>query len=466
MKFCLVYFRFRYDNNCVVPTSPKTKHDIVLLAFGRRWPCHRSVLSQSNFFKTLLSGSFKESQLDEVKLLTNDELINETSFQKLLDAMYNKHVSFVPDDVFNIIVTAQYFQMDDIVDFCEDKICKMTKSSNAIDIYHFSDKYFFQKTKENVFQWMLLRLFPVKCWDQLNHMTIELAEKLIEHPRLVTQNEMYLYFVLKILIQIYTNGTCLQCNESFYEKIENNSIPFLCTEDGVHFQRAFQALRLGNILVRKENVEVLLNDNIIPRSAIESVIVKNWMSLISIESPDNFGPTFDLVSREGFETHAMRFAKIIHRPDYHSWKFIGFSFAFDLAIFFDGRTLIIKRVHQINEHKVSHSHLLRQIMLRYDIAEMNSSMTKRQNEIQTISMTTNEEICLKQLKKEPKYPCRISIEVLFHVPYKASNVKKNTRLLVDNDDHVNGQSTGNLLKSSIKARAFKTCKRLFNHNVR
>lgn len=436
----------------------------MLLAFGRRWPCHRSVLNENNFFKTLLNGSFRESKLDEVELHTDDELINETSFQKLLDVMYNRHVSFVTDDVFNIIVTAQYFQMDDVVNFCEEKISKMIKSSNAIDIYHFSDRYFFQKTKENVFQWMLLRLFPVKCWDQLNHMTIELAEKLIGHPRLVTQNEMYLYFVLKILIQIYINGTCLQDNESFYKKIKSDSVPFLCTKDGVNFQRAFQALRLGNILVRRENVEVLLNDNIIPRSAIETVIVKNWMSLISIESPENFGPTFDLVKREGFETHAMRFAKIIHSPDYHSWKFVGFSFAFDLAMFFDGRTLIIKRVHQINEHKISHSHLLRQIMLRWDIAEMNSSVIKRQQEIQSITMTTNEEICLKQLKKEPKYPCRISIEVLFHVPYKSSNVNRNLILSVGDSDQLDGQSTGNLLKTSIKARAFKTCKRLFNHN--
>lgn len=61
-------------------------------------------------------------------------------------------------------------------------------------------------------------------------------------------------------------------------------------------------------------------------------------------------------------------------------------------------------------------------MLRFDIFEMNSSMVDRKQDIQTITLSTNEEICLKQLKKEPQYPCRIAIEVLFHVPYK---VKQN-----------------------------------------
>lgn len=375
--------------------------------------------------------------------------------------MYDRKMTFDPDDIFNISVTAQYFQMNSIVDFCEEKICDMIRSSNAIDIYRFADRYFLKTTKESVFQWMLLRLFPVKCWDQLSFLTIDLAEQLINHPRLVVQNEMYLYFVLKILIQIYANGTCLQNNEPFYKKIRESGAPYLSTKDGKKFQKAFLALRLGNILVRKENVEILLYDNIIDRSIIDGWIFGNWMSLIAIESPDNFGPTNELVTKAEFETNAMRFAKVIHAPDFHSWKFIGFSYAFDLAIFFDGRTLIIKRVHQINEHKVSHSHFLRRIMLRFDIAEMNSIAVKRQEDIQTITLTTNEELCLKQLKKEPEYPCRVSIEVLFHVPYKAAKeANRNNNLMIDceHDDQI----TGSLLETSSKARAFKSYKRFFS----
>ena len=327
-------------------------------------------------------------------------------------------MTFSSDDIFHITVTAQYFQMNEIVDFCEEKIFEMTRSSNAIDFYHFADQYFLKKTKENVFLWMLLRLFPVKRWEELNLLTIELAERLISHSRLVTQNETYLYTVLKMLIQIDMNGTCVQDNESFYSMIRENSVEFLRTSEGSKFAKCFQSLRLNNIIVTKENIEMLLRDNIIPRSAIDSSIFSNWMSLISIESPENFGPTLEIITKEEFEIHAMRFAKTIYSPDFHSWKFIGFSFAFDLALFFDGRTLIIKRVHQINEHKVSHSHLLRRIMLRFDISEVNSSSIKRQSEIHCITLATNEEICLKQLKKELTYPCRVSIEVLFHVPYK------------------------------------------------
>lgn len=452
-------FRFRLDSNvkCAI-NEGLGEPDIILIAFSRLWKCHRLVLSQSNFFRTLLSAQFKECSMKEIELHTdNDYLITERSFEKLLDLMYGREVEIVlEDDVFHLVVTAQYFQMLNVVDYCEDKIIEMTCASNCVDLYHFADGYFLDKTKKFVFQWMLLQLLPVKCWDQLSFLTIELAEELIKNSRLVTPNEMYLYYVLKMLIQIQLNSTYAEENEQFYGEIRKNPLPFLLTKQGKQFSKCFDALRLCNIVVRKENVEVILRDNIIPRSLIDSSIVSNWMSLISIETVDNFGPTSELISTKEFEMHAMRFSKVIDKPDYHSWKFVGFSFAFDLAMFFDGRTLIVKRVHQINEHKITHSHLLRRIMLRWNLAEVNSLNVKmQQQEIQNVTMTTNEEVCLKQLEKEPTYPCRISIEVLFHVPYKSNDSDK----MIDRRDMSN---TSTLKSNSVPSKAFQTYKRFFS----
>lgn len=408
-----------------------------------------------------MSGPFKEAheKFHEIQLHTTDDyLITESSFENLLDFMYNRNVNLISDEIFHLVVTAQYFQMHNIVDFCEDKIIAMIQIGNCIDIFHFADRYFLERTKAIVFDWMLLRIFPVKCWDQINYLTKDLAEKLIRHSRLVAPNEMYLYYVLKMLIQINLNSTCAEENEKFYGEIRSHPLPFLLRKEGKQFAKVYDALRLCNIVVRRENVEIIIRDNIIPRSMIDTCVFRNWMSLISIESSENFGPTAELVTKEEFETYAMRFAKIIDKPDYHSWKFIGFSYAFDLAMFFDGRTLIIKRVHQINEHKISHSNLLRKIMLRWNITEMNSlSVDMEQEAIQTLTMTTNEEVCLKQLKKEPKYPCRISIEVLFNVPYK----------IIDSDKMIDrsAMSTNNttiLKSSSIPSKAFRAYKRFFS----
>lgn len=452
-----MHCRFRFDNNnCAISRDAMGPADVIVKAFNRRWYCHRSVLSQSNYFSTLFNGSFRESKLREIELHTHDERINEKSLELLIDAIYDGKMTFEAEDIFNVTATAQYFQMDAIVEFCEAKLRAMVTCCNAIEIYLFAEQYFLKKTMDAVFEWMLLRLFPVTSWSQLNLLTLELAEKLISHPRLVTQNEFYLYIVLKMLVQIEMNGTCEIINEAFYKTIKNLHQPFLVTKDGARFRSVFSALKLGNILVRRDYIEVLLRDNIIPRSTIDRWVFKNWMALVSIESPENFGPSEELVTKDDFEMHAMRFSKIVHVPDFHSWKFVGFSFAFDLAMFFDGRNLIIKRVHQINEHKVSHSHLLRRIMLRWDIAEMNSSLTKRQKDIRTITMTTNEEICLVQLPKEPKYPARISVEVLFHIPYKADEFDKNLNL------SSGSEHDANFLKSNMKASAFKSCNGFFN----
>jgi hypothetical protein len=265
---------------------------------------------------------------------------------------------------------------------------------------------------------------------------------------------MYLYFVLRMQIQVELNASCCEENEAFYGEIRRHPLPFLLRKEGKKFKKAFDALRLENVVVKRENVEIILRDNIIPRTTVETCVFKNWMSLISIESPENFGPTAELISMGDFEVSAMRFAKIIESPDYHSWKFLGFSYAFDLAMFFDGRALIVKRVHQINEYKISHSHLLRRIMIRWNIAEMNStSLEMEQKEVQTLTMTTNEEICLRQLTREPKYPCRISIEVLFHVPYKSTLGIAGSDMMIDRSSIV--PNTSILKSSSIPSRAFK-----------
>jgi len=396
-----------------------------------------------------MEGSFRESQQKEIRLLPTDDMINSTSFRQMIVTL---------NEAYNLAVTAQYFQVDGLLVFCETKICEMLDSSNAIDVYNFADRYFLKTTKQNAFEWMLFRLFPVAAWDELDNFTIELCEKLMSHPRLVVPNEMYLYHVLKMLIQLTNPGWLCESHKMLNRRTTRPRLAFLLTDEGAVFRKAFKALRLGNILVQKENVEVLLRDNIIPRKVVDHWIMKNWMSLVSIESPSNFGPTSELVSDEEFEAQAMRFGKIVEEPNYHSWKFIGFSYGFDMALFFDGRTLIIKRVHQINEHKISHSHLLRRIMIRWTITEMNTKNVW-ESDIQTITMTTNEELCLKQLKKEPQYPCRISVEVFFHVPYKSRE-----ELSFDYDTARCGEGVEqnfDSLTTSMQSKIYKSYKRFF-----
>lgn len=166
----LFRFRLTLNNKCDVLADP----DITLQAFDREWPCHRAVLEQSDFFRALINGSFKESKFHEIRLhnTSDDYLITEQSFAKLLDVMYGREIKLITDDIFHFVVTAQYFQMHNVVEYCEAKIVEMLRSSNCIDIYHFAERYFLETTKQNTFKWMLLRLFPVKCWDQLNYMTI------------------------------------------------------------------------------------------------------------------------------------------------------------------------------------------------------------------------------------------------------------------------------------------------------
>lgn len=70
--------------------------------------------------------------------------------------------------------------------------------------------------------------------------------------------------------------------DDFY-KSNSWSVPFLMTEEGKQYQKAFETLRLQHIISSCQQVEKLKADNIIPHSLIESASWSNWQSLMRVE---------------------------------------------------------------------------------------------------------------------------------------------------------------------------------------
>lgn len=378
----------------------------------------------------MLNGPFMESQLGKINLKIDDNLITKEAFKIVIDSFYSCELNLNKSNIYNITATARYLQMEEVIECCERKLLEILNERNCLDIYHLTDKYGLINTKNYVFQWLLLKLMPIKSYDVLESMTIELAEKLVNSPRLVAPSEFYIYTVMKYFIQICDKRRVITKNDlnatgfpkitldnNYYKKMKNNKKAFLLTREGVKYASIFKALRIRNLLVRPNELIKVRDDNIIPKEWIEEWTNENWLALMAIETSDNLGPCPRLVTIDDFEKNAMRFAKVMSKPDWYNWKFQAFGFGIDLAFTFNGRNILVKRVHHMNQMKILNSHEKRRIMLRWEMIETEGILdVNRQSEIITITLRPNEEFVLAGLKIEPKYPCLFSVEVLYVIP--------------------------------------------------
>lgn len=66
-------------------------------------------------------------------------------------------------------------------------------------------------------------------------------------------------------------------------------MPFLLTDQGQKFSPVFQGLRFHNLISHHLDVELLLRDNIIPRSWIYSVILQQWIITLKINQNEEKG---------------------------------------------------------------------------------------------------------------------------------------------------------------------------------
>lgn len=66
-------------------------------------------------------------------------------------------------------------------------------------------------------------------------------------------------------------------------------MPYLLTDDGQKFVPVFEALRISNLIVHQMDVEIILNDNIIPHSWLNPIVLKQWKNVLRVNQNDDKG---------------------------------------------------------------------------------------------------------------------------------------------------------------------------------
>ena len=112
-------------------TSP---FDVTLKVEDSEIRAHRNVLSGgSEYFRSLLVGSFKEasdSEIDLTKVTSNFAML-----EKVVDFMYTKEIDMNGENISEIVKLASYFCMENLQKFCEDYLLTKLNKDTCLNYY-------------------------------------------------------------------------------------------------------------------------------------------------------------------------------------------------------------------------------------------------------------------------------------------------------------------------------------------
>ncbi|XP_063797246.1 kelch repeat and BTB domain-containing protein 12 isoform X2 [Pseudophryne corroboree] len=220
--------------------------DIVLVAEGQRFPCHRVVLASfSSYFRAMFTCGLVECNQTEVTL--HD--ITAESVSIILEYVYTSQLYINNLTVQGVATAAYFMQMDDIFKACQMYMMDHMDASNCIGIHYFakqisaddleekSKKYLYNHFSEvgmheEILEVDFQQLTAMIKSDDLNvsreESILELVLKWVNHDR--NQRSQHLMDLLKqvrlllvdpsFLREARKRNTVLLCNAQCYDLVE------------------------------------------------------------------------------------------------------------------------------------------------------------------------------------------------------------------------------------------------------
>ncbi|XP_012276724.1 protein germ cell-less isoform X2 [Orussus abietinus] len=409
--------------------------DVTVLMLGKAWRLHKVYISQSPYFASMFSGSWRETNEKIINVEIADPNITSDSLLTVLGSFYQDEVSLEPKDVISILATATLFQLQGLIDQCTDIMIETTNIKTVVPYYNAAMSYGVPVVKSAAKRWLEVNLLG-HGWlhpSFLKEITSDLMAELISSSDLVAmQTEFCIYMMLRVWLFVHVHDNTeetVQMEEYF--KYHSWKEPFLVTPEGKEFATPFKALRMKYLLLHDQDVKILYSDNLIPPEWLHNAYKEQWLHLLQIEASKDNGPK--QMSEEEFNQECFRCGRCVEKAGEHTWRWTAFLFGLDLVISLDTTSLRIKRNHKMGSDHIKTNHSNYNIILKVCLISLDEQRQVKhlQNSgLLKLSLHKNEEKQIMSLDKQLTYPLYISVNLQVVTPFSTNEGEKSTETTI------------------------------------
>lgn len=131
--------------------------DVIIKVEGREIRAHRCILAiNSDYFKAMFLDGFHETKVREIELDSLEGHAAET----LVEYMYTGHFTLSAENVQNLIMVADQWQMSEVKDMCVEFMERQITTENCLGVLEFSEVYrcesLYQKSQQ-----LIKQRFPI-----------------------------------------------------------------------------------------------------------------------------------------------------------------------------------------------------------------------------------------------------------------------------------------------------------------
>ncbi|XP_054706473.1 protein germ cell-less-like [Uloborus diversus] len=412
--------------------------DVKIIALNREWNLHRIYLSQSPYFNTMFHGLWVETTQSEINMGIEDENVTVQALHKVFGSLYKDEIQIDSFEAVSILACAILLQLDDLIHQSVEVMKDSINIDTALPYYEASELYGLKEVKSISLDWlhhnMVLKVntSPV----HLAQISCDLMAELISSPELVVvQTEFSLYLMLKVWLFLKEHpcesfDNAVSRADDFF-KLRSGDVPFLLTNAGKNYHKAFRALRLKHLVAHHVDLEIIESDNIIPIDWFFPVFKTQWYHMLRIDQGADQGPR--QATDEEFKRDCVRCGRILKTDTQHSWRWTGFSFGFDVVIYYSNGAFKLHRFFKTDgdlpivfsaADVISLRAKKRNLMFRISVFSLDKNgrlLSKAETVIDSASLFKNEQVTVLNLPMEMKFPIVVSANFLLTTPLQSSD---------------------------------------------
>jgi len=154
----------------------KDHADVIIRCGDKVFDCHKIILaSRSQVFKTMLEADMKEKMSGEIEIKNMDHEV----LDDLLKYIYSGVAPNIDAHSQKLFAAADQYQLEQLKELCELKLCSRFDVSNCIDLLILGDLYNAQKLKASALEFVSRNIHKMKI--------SEWKQSLIPHPALMAE---------------------------------------------------------------------------------------------------------------------------------------------------------------------------------------------------------------------------------------------------------------------------------------